>query len=159
MAHVQDDTVRPDALCRDFGCPSVVLSERFVETMTDRNPQDVSMSDDELCLRIWGMTDDAALEVAPNMEAVQQIMGRALRRSVRIVDDAITATDVPSPHGSDAWPRDEVHNAARKVLSDARGLTPAARRAVVAEIEKVSRPLTGRAAQDEALGNVGRRVF
>lgn len=98
------------------------------------------MSDDELCLRIWGV-----------MDSVDQ---------VRVdVINSITATDVPSPHGSDAWPRDEVHNAARKVLSDAKGLSPAARRAVVAEIEKVSRPLTGRAAQDEALGNVGRRVF
>lgn len=71
---------------------------------------------------------------------------------------AAAASDpVADPHGS--WPKDMAHEHARALVKEGvKKLSSAARKVLRAELDKADAPLTGRSAQDAAIGGIGRAL-
>jgi hypothetical protein len=88
-------------------------------------------------------------------EAIDIVEAAIIRDTGLIM--TIPASDTDKPIG-ETWPEDALHEAAREVVRGAKDLVPRARKAV-SDATAASKPLSGRAAQDHALGRALRYPF
>jgi hypothetical protein len=57
------------------------------------------------------------------------------------------------------WPQDKLHEAAREIMGNPKGLVPQARKALKGSLDRADAAPAGREASDRAIGNIGSRML